>query len=365
MLILALESSCDETAVAIIRGCSDTNEVEVLANCVASQIDIHKVYGGVVPELASREHTKQLKPLLEMALEQAGVTLQDIDVFAGTAGPGLSSSLLIGHSAAKMLAVASGKTYYAMNHMEGHLLSPFLGKSQSVAVGQAMGLVVSGGHTMLVDIARVGQYHILGQTVDDAAGEAFDKGARMLKLAYPGGPEIEKLAKLGNPQAYDFPRSMLHEKEEGKQHSFSFSGLKTSLYYTLQKEEQKHQREQKAKHQAGESEQEFQLAPAVLNDICASFQQAIIDVLVEKTLAAAVKHKRSVVAISGGVACNKTLITQLQSRLSKRGIELLTADNALNTDNALMIAYAAWLRQQAGQESDSLEAGIYPRFSGF
>ena len=371
MIILAIESSCDETAVAVLRGdvgaVGTVAAVEVLADFVASQIDIHKVYGGVVPELASREHTRQLKPLLELALEQAGITLQDVDVFAGTAGPGLSSSLLIGHSAAKMLAAVSGKVYYAMNHMEGHLLSPFLGTDESVSA--ALGLVVSGGHTMLVDIEEVGSYKILGQTVDDAAGEAFDKGARMLSLAYPGGPEIERLAALGDAEAYDFPRSMLHEKEEGKEHCFSFSGLKTSLFYALQKEEQKHDKWCREQVKSGlmleDACPDFVLQPEVLQDICASFQQAIIDVLVRKTLAAALKYGRKVVAVSGGVACNATLVAELERELAKQGIELLTAERSMNTDNALMIAYAAWLRACSGQASDADDAGIYPRFSGF
>ncbi len=217
--ILALETSCDETAVAVTR------DGALLASEVASQTAVHQLTGGVVPEVASRNHLVHAPQLLESAISSAEISLRDVDCFAATSGPGLASSLMIGSSIAKGLAIGWNKPYLAINHLEGHLLSPFFGE----AVEPNVALVVSGGHTMLVRVSDLGLYEVLGRTVDDAAGEAFDKVAKLLGLGYPGGPEIERRAKLGDPKRFDFPRSMLDSRDG----NFSFSGLKTAVRYEL------------------------------------------------------------------------------------------------------------------------------------
>ncbi len=315
MIVLALETSCDETAVAILQ------DGKLLASEIASQIALHALTGGVVPEVASRNHLRMLRPVLEAALAQAALTLEKIDAFAATRGPGLATSLMIGLSAAKGLAVGFARPFLAVNHMEGHLLSPFFGKG---GVRPAMGLVVSGGHTMLVDIEAVGKYRLLGQTQDDAAGEAFDKVGKLLGLPYPGGPNVNRLAADGNPARFDFPRSMMDSGD----FAFSFSGLKTSVRYFLQKQT------------------ELPMA-----DVCASFQEAIVDVLVAKTLRAARETGRRVIAVSGGVSCNSRLRERLAQECAKRGLELLLAEPGLCTDNAAMIAYVAALHLAEGQTS--------------
>ncbi len=323
MIVLALESSCDETAVAILR--DDT----LLASEVASQIALHAKTGGVVPEVASRSHLRMLRPTLDAALAQAGITLSDVDAFAATRGPGLATSLMIGMSVAKGLAVGFDKPFLAVNHMEGHLLSPFFGKG---GPRPAAGLIVSGGHTMLIDIAAMADYRLLGQTVDDAAGEAFDKVGKLLGLPYPGGPNVNRLAKEGNPEAIEFPRSMMHSDD----FAFSFSGLKTSVRYLLPK-----------------------IAEIPIADVCASFQEAVVDVLVAKTIRAARSVGRNTVAVSGGVSCNTRLREKLSAACAKAGIELLLAAPSLCTDNAAMIGYVASLRLAAG-ESSALTTDIDP-----
>jgi N6-L-threonylcarbamoyladenine synthase len=303
---------------------------ELLSSEVASQIAVHAEYGGVVPEVASRNHLRALRPVIERALESAGVALEQIDAFAATSGPGLATSLMIGASAAKGLAVGFGKPYLAINHMEGHLLSPFFGTVEGVR--PAVALIVSGGHTMLVRIEELGVYRLLGQTHDDAAGEAFDKVGKLLGLPYPGGPNVDRLAKQGNPARFDFPRSMLDSGD----FSFSFSGLKTSVRYLLPK-----------------------LAEVPLPDVCASFQEAVVDVLVEKTMRAARATRQRVVALSGGVSCNSRLREKMGAACKARGLELLIANPALCTDNAGMIGYVAALRFARG-ESSPLTADIDP-----
>ena len=303
---------------------------ELLSSEVASQIAVHAEYGGVVPEVASRNHLRALRPVIQRALESAGVVLEQIDAFAATSGPGLATSLMIGASAAKGLAVGFGKPYLAINHMEGHLLSPFFGTAEGVR--PAVALIVSGGHTMLVKIEEVGGYRLLGQTHDDAAGEAFDKVGKLLGLPYPGGPNVDRLAKQGNPARFDFPRSMLDSGD----FSFSFSGLKTSVRYLLPK-----------------------LAEVPLPDVCASFQEAVVDVLVEKTMRAARATRQRVVALSGGVSCNSRLREKMGAACKARGLELLIANPALCTDNAGMIGYVAALRFARG-ESSPLTADIDP-----
>jgi tRNA N6-adenosine threonylcarbamoyltransferase len=321
--ILAIETSCDETAVAILRG------RELLAGEIASQTE-HEAYGGVVPEVASRNHLVHAPRLLNEALRKAGIALADIDAFAATSGPGLASSLMIGASIAKGLALGATKPYLAINHLEGHLLSPFF---RSDAIGPNVSLIVSGGHTLLVEVRGVNQYRILGRTVDDAAGEAFDKVAKLLGLGYPGGPEIERRATEGDGARFDFPRSMLDSRD----HNFSFSGLKTAVRYRL------------AEFPAENK------APALINDICASFQRAVVDVLVTKTLRAAKECGAKVVTVSGGVSCNQALRTELTKHCRAAGMSLLTAPPELCTDNAGMIAFAASLRFRAGQRSQVSE----------
>lgn len=305
-MLLAIETSCDETAAAVLRGTT------LLASEVASQIALHQAYGGVVPEVASRNHLRVLQPVINTALRAAGVSIEEIDAFAATNGPGLATSLMIGASAAKGLAVARRKPFLAVNHLEGHLLSPFFG--DPAGVRPAVALVVSGGHTLLVEIEAFGRYRLLGQTRDDAAGEAFDKVGKLLGLPYPGGPNVNRLANEGDPRRFDFPRSML---DSGDFH-FSFSGLKTSVRYLLPK-----------------------LASLPLPDLCASFQEAVVDVLVAKTLRAAEVTRRRVIAVSGGVSCNSRLREKFREACAARGLELRLAEPALCTDNAAMIGSAA------------------------
>jgi N6-L-threonylcarbamoyladenine synthase len=316
MTILAIETSCDETAVAILQ------DEQLLASEVASQINIHAAYGGVVPEVASRNHLRVLRPVIDAACKKADLDLREIDAFAATRGPGLATSLMIGMSAAKGLAVGFGKRFIGINHMEGHLLSPFFRQG---GVREAVGLIVSGGHTMLVTVDGIANYRLLGQTQDDAAGEAFDKVGKLLGLPYPGGPNVNRLAISGNPAAFDFPRSMIHTDD----FAFSFSGLKTSVRYLLPK-----------------------LQELPIADLCASFQEAVVDVLVAKTLRACRATGFKTVAVSGGVSCNSRLREKLAAACAKQGLELLLAEPSLCTDNAGMIAYVASLRLAAGESSD-------------
>lgn len=323
-LVLAIETSCDETAAAVLRLPGD-----LLGQVIASQAAVHAAYGGVVPEVASRNHLAHVREVVEGALKQAGVRLGEIDVFAATTGPGLASALLVGSSAAKGFALALDKPFLAVNHIEGHLLSPFFGRAE---IPPAVGLVVSGGHTLLVDIESAGHYRLLGRTLDDAAGEAFDKVAKLLGLGYPGGPLIEAEARAGNRSRFEFPRSM---KCSGD-FQFSFSGLKTSVRYLLPK--------------TSESDRA---------DLCAGFQEAVVDVLVHKALQAANQCRRSLIAVSGGVGLNARLRERLTHDAESQGITALFAPNALCTDNAAMIAYVAALRAARG-ESSPLETDIFP-----
>jgi N6-L-threonylcarbamoyladenine synthase len=313
-VVLAIETSCDETAVAILRG------RELLASEVASQAEIHAEFGGVVPEVASRNHLRVLRPLLERAMESAKVRVADIDGYAATRGPGLASSLMIGTSAAKGLALTTGRFYIGVNHLEGHLVSPFFGSRLKPSVG----LLVSGGHTLLIDVEGFGRYHQLGGTVDDAAGEAFDKVGKMLGLPYPAGPEVDRLASKGDPKAYVFPRSMM----ESGDFSFSFSGLKTSVRYMLPK-----------------------LRTYRIEDLCASFQEAIVDVLIAKTLHAARNRGRKTVALSGGVSCNTRVRERFAVECEKQGFELLVAEPRYCTDNAAMIGFVAAMKLARGEFS--------------
>ncbi len=325
-VVLAVETSCDETAVALLRGS------ELLASEVASQVDLHAAYGGVVPEVASRNHLTQLQPLTEHALHSAGLEMRGVDAFAATVGPGLATSLMIGASFAKGLAISSAKPFLAINHLEGHLLSPFFGRE----IEPCAALVVSGGHTLLVEIQSAGRYRLLGRTRDDAAGEAFDKVGKLLGLPYPGGPEIDRHARHGNPRRFDFPRSMLDSVDL----NFSFSGLKTSVRYLLPKIE----------------------GIDCLDDVCASFQEAVVEVLVKKTIRAAEITRRDVVSVSGGVSCNSRLREAFREACAKQGLKLLLAGSKLCTDNAAMIAFVAAQKLERG-ESSPLTTDIDPNLS--
>jgi N6-L-threonylcarbamoyladenine synthase len=321
--VLALETSCDETAVAILRKRNDHSGSELLASEVASQIAKHEKYGGIVPEIASRNHLVYAPRLLGRAIRDAKIETSEIDAFAATSGPGLASSLMIGASIAKGLAIGFGKPYLAVNHLEGHLLSPFFNDGE---VKPNVSLIVSGGHTIVVRVGALAEYQLIGHTVDDAAGEAFDKAAKMLGLGYPGGPEIEKCAREGDANRFQLPRSMPDSE------NFSFSGLKTAVRYLLPK-----------------------LRGDFLADLCASFQQAVVEVLVRKTIAAAHKCEVNLVTISGGVSCNGELRRQLHEVCVREGFEFKSAETWLCTDNAAMIALAGLLRLQAGFESKLTE----------
>jgi N6-L-threonylcarbamoyladenine synthase len=343
MTILALETSCDETAIAILRRPCHSGS-ELLASEVASQIAEHAKYGGVVPEVASRNHLVHAPRLLERAARDAKIDIVSVDAFAATSGPGLASSLMIGASIAKGLAIGFGKSYLAINHLEGHLLSPFFGDGE---VKPNVALIVSGGHTMSIFVRALGDYEVIGRTVDDAAGEAFDKVAKMLGLGYPGGPQIEKRARGGDPKRFDLPRSMLDSD------NFSFSGLKTAVRYLLPKIVGRFCETPDEERRLTQTP--YKLDPGPLPDLCASFQQAIVDVLVRKTIAAAQKHDVDLVTVSGGVSCNQELRRQLSEACKRKGLKFENAEPWLCTDNAAMIAFAAMLKLENGFESSVTE----------
>ncbi|HEY8241307.1 MAG TPA: tRNA (adenosine(37)-N6)-threonylcarbamoyltransferase complex transferase subunit TsaD [Kiritimatiellia bacterium] len=315
MLVLGIETSCDETAAAVVE-----DGRRVLSSAVLTQIVKHRPFGGVVPEIAARAHVEALPAILDEAVKQAGVSWERIDGVAVTRGPGLASSLLIGLTAAKALALGLGKPMIPVNHLEGHLLSVFLDQEcrvSGVEGGMPMlTLLVSGGHTMLVLVEQIGRYRILGQTLDDAAGEALDKGANLLKLGYPGGPAIEKAAEGGNPAFHKFPRGLEHPKHHA--FSFSFSGLKTALLYYLR------------------DHPEFNL-----RDVAASYQEAVFDGLLTRAKRALEAHSAKSFACVGGVARNKRLRAKLEELARGHGVELLLAKPEYCTDNAAMIAGVA------------------------
>jgi len=351
--VLALETSCDETGVAILRRRNGDARSDLLASEVASQIAAHEKYGGIVPEIASRNHLVYAPRLLEQAAIAAKLRLSEVDAFAATSGPGLASSLMIGASIAKGLAIGFGKPYLAINHLEGHLLSPFFeGGENGNQICRNVSLIVSGGHTMLIFVRGLGDYQLIGRTVDDAAGEAFDKVAKMLGLRYPGGPEIEKRARGGDPNRFDLPRSMLDSD------NFSFSGLKTAMRYLLPKldvipseVEESRGATESALQRDRSTALQFARDDKLLADLSASFQQAIIDVLVRKTIAAAQQYGVGLVTVSGGVSCNQELRKQLSQACSDKGFEFRNAEPWMCTDNAAMIAFTALLRLQSGFQS--------------
>lgn len=320
MKILAIETSCDETAIALVeaKGGIKKPQFKVLENIVSSQIAIHRPFGGVVPNLAKREHQLNL-PKIYQSLVASRQSLK-FDLIAVTVGPGLEPALWAGIEFAKKLSKELKKPLVGGNHMEGHLVSNWLDAAPKFP---AIGLVVSGGHTMVVKMDSLKKWKNLGETRDDAAGEAFDKVARLLGLPYPGGPEVEKLAKNGNPKAVNFPRPMLRDKN----YEFSFSGLKTSVLY-FHRDNPKVSKE----------------------DLCASFQQAVIDSLVGKAMRAAEEFGAKSVLLSGGVAANKTLRAALQKKVEESGREFFVPDFKYNTDNAVMIAAAAYVAKLRGKK---------------
>lgn len=311
-LILAIESSCDETAAAVVK-----NGREVLSNIISSQIDLHTLYGGVVPEIASRKHTEQVNQVIEEALKTANVTLKDIDAIAVTYGPGLVGALLVGVSAAKAISFATKIPLVGVHHIEGHISANYIENKDLEP--PFVCLVVSGGHSHLVRVLDYGKYEILGRTRDDAAGEAFDKVARAIGLGYPGGPKVDKVSYEGNPEAIKFPRA----KVDGSVYDFSFSGLKSAVLNYLNQAEMK-----------GEE--------IVQADVAASFQKAVVDVLVEHSMTAIREFNVKKFAIAGGVASNSHLRAALEEACKKEGVSFYKPSPILCTDNAAMIGAAGY-----------------------
>jgi len=329
MNILSIESSCDEMAAAIV---TDMNVVKT--SIVSSQIDLHKKYGGVVPELAGRHHLELVNNVVQSALDEAGMKFHDIDLFAGTRGPGLAAALLVGSTAAKSYAFALGKDFVGVNHHEAHILSVLL-EHENVQF-PFVSLLVSGGHTMIVIVDAPGKYRIVGATIDDAAGEAYDKVARLLGLGYPGGPLIDNLAENGNPKAFNFPRPMKDEPTK-----MSFSGLKTAVKYAVRDN-----------------------PDASVEDICASFQAAVIDSLISKTkstldLLNSEELKATAISIGGGVAANSNLRSRIEDLAKEYSIRALVPDKSMCTDNAVMIAVAGKIHYDL-RGPDSIGTGIDP-----
>ncbi len=376
MTLLAVETSCDETSAAVVR------DGRVLSNVVSSQIKLHAEYGGVVPELATREHLRNWMPVTRAALRAAGVCPVELDAIAATQGPGLPNALMIGFKAAQSLAFALRKTFMGIHHHEAHLYSPWVvtaGVRPSPAAASPLrspvqgittparpiqpaapedgrtpeasdvfafkgpvqpnvSLIVSGGHTMLVHVRAELDHHVLGSTLDDAAGECFDKTAKLIGLPYPGGPEMDRLASEGNPKAYDFPRPLLRDATD----DFSFAGLKTSVRYFLQK------------HPALLDD------PKALRDLCASVQAAIVETLVAKTVRAARRVGVKCVTASGGVTCNRSLRANLAAACEREGFTLRLAERSLCTDNAAMVGLLAERKLLKSVAPTSLDAEIEP-----
>jgi N6-L-threonylcarbamoyladenine synthase len=323
-VILALETSCDETAASVVMGGND-----VLSSIVSSQIEIHARFGGVVPEVASRAHMEALIPVMQSAITEAGILPSRIDAVAATAGPGLIGALLVGVSAAKSLALVWDKPFTGVNHLEAHLYAGLL--DDPTLEFPLVVLLVSGGHTMIIEMRGHGDYTVLGRTIDDAAGEAYDKVARYLDLGYPGGPVIDRIASEGNAEAIDFPRAMEHDGL-----NVSFSGLKTSVINYVKKN------------------------PDVANvDVAASFQAAVVDVLCTKTIRAAQQIGAKGIVLGGGVSANSLLRAQMSERGAAAGFKVALPSRAMCTDNAAMIAAAAWHRLGSDGPS-SLSCGAYP-----
>ena len=321
LLVLGVESSCDETGVALVDA-SGAGVPVLLAHALYSQIEMHQAYGGVVPELASRDHIRRVLPLIAEVMGQAGRTLPDVDVVAYTRGPGLAGALLVGAGVACALAASLGKPVMGVHHLEGHLLSPFL--SADPPGFPFVALLVSGGHTQLMRVDRVGSYELLGESIDDAAGEAFDKSAKLMGLPYPGGPHLAKLAEQGDPAAFKLPRPLLHSGDL----DFSFAGLKTAVLTQAKK--------------LGEALESRKA------DLAASTQAAIVEVLVKKSMNAMTQTGLKRLVVAGGVGANASLRSQLNAVCKQRGIRVHYPELHLCTDNGAMIALAAGMRLQAG-----------------
>ena len=323
-VLLGIETSCDETAAAVVAG-----GVDVRSSVVSSQVDLHARFGGVVPEIASRAHVELLGPVVAEALVESGRSGDDIDAVAATIGPGLVGSLLVGVAAAKALALVWGVPFVGVNHLEAHLYAAFL--DEPALEPPMVALLVSGGHTLLVAVDDHGRYRILGSTVDDAAGEAFDKVARFLGLGYPGGPAIDRMALTGDPTAVHFPRAML-----AASYDFSFSGLKTAVVTYVRDH-----------------------PDVATEDVAASFQQAVVDVLVAKTRRAARDTGVTEVCLGGGVAANSLLRERMLDACATDGLQCHLPSRSMCTDNAAMVAAAGWWRLQADGPTD-LAAGAQP-----
>jgi N6-L-threonylcarbamoyladenine synthase len=335
MLVLGFESSCDETGVAMVQTRPDAVPT-LLAHALHSQIEMHQAFGGVVPELASRDHIRRVLPLTEQVLSGAGRTLADVDVVAFTRGPGLAGALLVGAGVACALAAALGRPALGVHHLEGHLLSPFL--SADPPEFPFVALLVSGGHTQLMRVDGVGRYQLLGESIDDAAGEAFDKSAKLMGLPYPGGPALARLGDDGNPRAYALPRPLLRSGNL----DFSFAGLKTAVLVQSQK-----------MVAAGGVECFEELPIQMHRDLAASTQAAIVEVLVKKSLTALKQTGLSRLVVAGGVGANRNLREQLNAECAKRRIRVHYPELHLCTDNGAMIAMAAAMRLQSGQQTAS------------
>ena len=338
-LVLGIETSCDETGVALVRTPAGDGVPALLAHALHTQVAMHADYGGVVPELASRDHIRRVLPLAQQVLREAGQALADLDVIAYTRGPGLAGALLVGAGVACALGAALAKPVLGVHHLEGHLLSPFL--SSDPPQFPFVALLVSGGHTQLMQVDGVGRYRLLGETIDDAAGEAFDKSAKLLGLGYPGGPALARLADFGDASAYKLPRPLLHS---GKL-DFSFAGLKTAVLTQARKLDHSPCEQPRA-------------------DLAASTQAAIVEVLVKKSLAALQATGLARLVVAGGVGANRLLREQLDAACRQRGVRVHSPELALGTDNGAMIALAAAMRMQAGVEAPQPAAAfdVRPRW---
>ncbi len=360
MIILGIESSCDETGVALVRIDADAPtqgggrpSPQLLGAALHSQIEMHRAYGGVVPELASRDHIRRWIPLTKEALALAGIELDAIDIVAFTRGPGLAGALLVGAGAACALASALGKPVLGVHHLEGHLLSPFL--SADPPEFPFVALLVSGGHTQLMRVDGVGQYALLGETIDDAAGEAFDKTAKLLGLPYPGGPQLAKLAEGGDPAAFKFPRPLLHSGDL----DFSFAGLKTAVLTQVKRLVGDVPEGATVRGAGVES-----LSQATRRDLAASIQAAITEVLVKKSLKAVQQSDLKRLVVAGGVGANRSLRAQLDAACAKAGYRVHYPELHLCTDNGAMIALAAAMRiqEQKAQPSRNYAFDVKPRW---
>lgn len=330
-LVLGIETSCDETGIGIVRG------NHLLANVISSSMDEHARYGGVVPEVAARAHLEAMQPALEQALAEAGVELSELDAIAVTSGPGLAGALMVGVAAAKALAVATGKPLYAVNHLVGHVGADVLRDDGTEIELPTIALLVSGGHTSLLEVRDlVSDVELLGETIDDAAGEAFDKVARLLGLPYPGGPHIDRVAVGGNPKAIRFPRGLTHAKDVDRhRYDFSFSGLKTSVARWVEREQ--------------DAGTDFSIA-----DVAASFREAVVDVLLTKAVSACVDRGVPRLLLGGGVVANARVRELARERCAEAGIELRIPPLSLCTDNGAMIAALGAQLIMASKEPSTL-----------